>query len=78
LFVVLGGITALAFLGNLFSERSRMPGLILLIGIGLVPGSILEIVALARVRSLMPPSAASRSPSSSSRAVSTGKLSKNF
>jgi hypothetical protein len=52
LLVVLGGITALAFLGNLFSERTRMPGLILLIGIGLVPGSILEIVALARVRSL--------------------------
>jgi glucose/arabinose dehydrogenase len=63
LLVVLGGITALRFLGSLFSGQTRMPGLLLLIG--LVLGSIMEIVALARVWPLMLPSAPLRSPSSS-------------
>ena len=54
LLMILGGIIALGFLGNLFSERTRMPDLLLLIGIGLLLGPILEIVPPDSVRPFMP------------------------
>ncbi len=54
LLMILGGIIALGFLGNLFSERTRMPDLLLLIGIGLLIGPILEIVPPDSVRPFMP------------------------
>jgi len=54
LLMILGGIIALGFLGNLFSERTRMPDLLLLIGIGLLLGPIFKIIPPDSVRPFMP------------------------
>lgn len=54
LLMILGGIIALGFLGNLFSERTRMPDLLLLIGVGLLLGPIFKIIPPDSVRPFMP------------------------
>lgn len=54
LLIILGGIIALGFLGNLFAERTRMPDLLLLIGVGLLLGPILKVIPPDGVRPFMP------------------------
>lgn len=54
LLIILGGIIALGFLGNLFAERTRMPDLLMLIGVGLLLGPILKVIPPDGVRPFMP------------------------
>jgi len=53
LLVLLGGIIAIGFLGNLFFERTRIPDILLLIGIGLLLGPVFQIVPPDAVRPFM-------------------------
>jgi potassium/hydrogen antiporter len=54
LFIIVGGIIALGFFGNLFAERTRIPEILILIAIGMFLGPILHIIPLESVRSVMP------------------------
>ena len=52
--ILLGGIVALGFLGNLFFERTRIPDVLFLIGAGLLLGPVLDLVSPEAVRPAMP------------------------
>lgn len=52
--ILLGGIIALGFLGNLFFERTRIPDVLFLIGAGLVLGPVFELISPEAVRPAMP------------------------
>jgi len=52
--IILGGIIALGFLGHLFFDRTKIPDIIFLIGIGLLLGPALKIVPPEAVRPAMP------------------------
>ena len=52
--ILLGGIVALGFLGNLFFERTRIPDVLFLIGAGLLLGPVFALVAPGAVRPAMP------------------------
>lgn len=54
LLIVLGGIIALGFIGNLFFERTRIPDILLLIGVGFILGPLTGIVPVETVRPFMP------------------------
>lgn len=54
LLIVLGGIIALGFLGHLFFERSRIPDILLLLGVGTILGPLTGIVPVETVRPFMP------------------------
>lgn len=54
LLIVLGGIIALGFLGHLFFERSRIPDILLLLGVGSILGPLTGIVQVETVRPFMP------------------------
>jgi len=54
LLIILGGIIALGFIGNLFFERTRIPDIILLISTGFILGPLTRIVPVETVRPFMP------------------------
>jgi len=54
LLILLGGIIGVGFIGNLFFERTRIPSVLLLIGIGIFLGPLTRIVPPEVIRPFMP------------------------
>jgi len=52
--ILLGSIIALGFLGNLFFEKTRLPGVLLMITIGILLGPVTRVVPPETVRPFMP------------------------
>jgi cell volume regulation protein A len=54
LLILLGGIIGVGFISNLFFEKTRLPGVLLLIAVGILLGPVTRIVPPEAVRAFMP------------------------